>query len=129
MWQGWGVFSPNIRKTSMVLGANIIYDDGLRRVWEFPRIDKCDLMDKLFLERYRKFGYDHANWDEHKYMYPDYARFIARTAARPQHSITKIELFKYYFNLLPMEREMSGERDPQHFVKYFVFKPERGETL
>jgi len=123
LWQGWGVFSPNIRRTDITLGANITYNDGTVYAWAFPRIDKCGLVEKMYVERYRKFGYDHANWDDHSYMWNDFARYVGRVNKRNGKKIVSIELFKAWCKLRPMEQALRGEREGQHFSRYFVYHP------
>ncbi len=129
LWQGWGVFSPNIRRTDVTLGANITYDDGMVYTWGFPRIDKCGLIEKMYMERYRKFGYDHANWDDHSYMWNDFSRYIGRINRRSGKKIVSIELFKTWCKLCPMEQALRGERNPEHFSRYYVYHPSAEDRL
>jgi hypothetical protein len=119
LWQGWGVFSPNIRKCNVTLDANVYYDDGSKIVWQYPRIDQMPLLDKLYKERYRKFGYDHLNWESDNYLWPRFAEYVAGLNAKPGKRVVAVEFNRHWRNILTPELELAGKHDQDHSYTFY----------
>lgn len=77
LWQNWCVFvSPHT--VNVYMSADIKYKDGSVSSWEFPRMDKMGILEKMYKERYRQWGTDAVSDDTMPMLRPDAARFIAR---------------------------------------------------
>jgi hypothetical protein len=126
LWQGWGVFSPNISRNCVNVTANLLYDDGTTKTWEFPRPETYGYVDQMYLERWRKFGYDHASRPNYAYLHPDFARWIARLNAQQGKKVVQVDLYRHVQKLLPYTAKSKGERGPLKSAKYFSYrlKPE-----
>lgn len=110
LWQGWGVFSPNVRKRSIILFARVTYTNGTSDIWLYPRLDHMDVTKRAVLERYRKFACDHINWEENSYLWPDFAKFVARLHSDDTRRVRSVDLYRMWKDLLPPERVLAGER-------------------
>lgn len=73
-WQYWDMFAPNPSNWDGYADAEITFQDGSKRVWEYPRMAKLPIVEKYFKERYRKFlerGINQAMF------WPDFAQRVA----------------------------------------------------
>jgi hypothetical protein len=77
LFQSWDMFAPVPKGANTYLEATLIYSDGSRRTWTYPRMEQLSLREKLFKERSRKFA-DMLQRDELDELLPDAARHIAR---------------------------------------------------
>lgn len=77
LWQGWSVFEQP-RQYNGYLTAVVTFRDGSQKVWEFPRMEKLGLIEKMFKERYRRWTNDCVSDESKQYLWPDAARYIAR---------------------------------------------------
>ncbi len=76
LWQNFILFAPDPPKSNIDLRATISKRNGEIERWQFPRMDKLNIFDRIEKERYRSFGSDYVNFNE--VLRPDLARFIAR---------------------------------------------------
>ena len=77
LWQGWSVFeSP--RKYNEYLTARITFEDGSQRSWDFPRMEKMGVIEKMFKEKYRRWTNDCVADETKPFLWPDAARYVAR---------------------------------------------------
>lgn len=77
LWQGWSVFeSP--RKYNEYLTALITFKDGSTKAWEFPRMEKMGIVEKMFKEKYRRWTNDCVSDESKPFLWPDAARYVAR---------------------------------------------------
>lgn len=76
--QSWALFSPTIKDINYHVIAIVTYENGYKRIWEPPRMDKLDLVTKFQKEKFRKWTIDSLPWPEHKKFWPDIARYIGR---------------------------------------------------
>ena len=56
LFQSWDMFSPSPKAANTYVDATIIYKDGTRATWAFPRMEQLSLTESYFKERYRKFA-------------------------------------------------------------------------
>ena len=57
--------------------AEITYQDGLIKTWDFPRMEKLSLLGRIPAERYRKWA-ERVRLDSYEIVWDDTARYIAR---------------------------------------------------
>src|SRR3954470_14934396 len=43
LWHSWDMFSPDPLSLNFLVDAQITYQDGSTRIWEFPRMEKLSL--------------------------------------------------------------------------------------
>lgn len=128
MDQNWQMFAPKMRKTSVYLDAQVTYDDGKKVIWHYPRVDQFPLEQRILKERYRKFGYDHVNWNKESYLWPDFAQYAARANERPGHSVQSVELIRHFQDLLSPETDF-GNFAPVQSASFFTQKFDRGNPI
>lgn len=116
--QGYGVFAPNpTTKNSHIVGV-VFYTDGSSRLYEFPRLDRISMTNKLWKERYRKFLEDNIPQKRNAHLVNDVARFVAReTDIFPKNSSTSnrpetVMLLNYYAEAPPIH---AHKHSPSHF--------------
>ena len=79
--QSYAVF-VNPRKTNKHLIGVITYKSGVTELFNYPRVEQYNLIEKIRYERFRKFFSDSLDSDELKNCREDYARYVARTHNR-----------------------------------------------
>ncbi|MGD9684947.1 MAG: hypothetical protein AB7W16_27590 [Candidatus Obscuribacterales bacterium] len=76
--QRYNVFAPTPRRTNLNVIAQVTYQDGSTRIFDFPRMDRLSLLEKLRKERWRKFLNDNIASRRFPYLYNDVALWAAR---------------------------------------------------
>src|SRR5712671_904309 len=56
LFQSWDMFSPLPKAANTYIEATIVYKDGSRTTWTFPRMEQLSLTERYFKERYRKYA-------------------------------------------------------------------------
>ena len=84
--QGWSVFSPDVREQNYHETALITFQDGLQKLYEFPRMQKLDHWERFRSEKFRKMFYDCMPWPDHQQFLPDFAKFIVEANTWPGNS-------------------------------------------
>ena len=77
LWHVWDMFAPTPLMTNFRCEAEILYEDGSENKWEFPRMEKMGLFEKIPKERYRKWT-ERVRTDSYAVIWDDTARWIAR---------------------------------------------------
>lgn len=101
LWQSWGVFAPDPKNWNPYMTALIIFADGSQKMWEFPRMDKLNLIDKMFKERYRKWANDCVNNEQVAIVWPDTARYIARLHSNPVNPPVSVSIIRHWTWISP----------------------------
>ena len=116
LFQSWDTFAPEPWPTNSYLEATLIYRDGTRATWAFPRMEKLSLRDRYFKERYRKFE-ENLQRDENDSLWPDVARYIARANSSPANPVKTVILIQRWSFIVPRQ-DGSYNREPwdQHIL-------------
>lgn len=75
--QNWTVFAPTPPQSNRYMTARVVFDDGSSTTWEFPRMEKMGLVDKMVNERFRKWANDYVNDPRHAILWPDTVSYVA----------------------------------------------------
>lgn len=75
-WQYWNMFSPNPANVDVYMDALVTYEDGTQMVFEYPVMQKLNVFERYFKERYRKFV-ENVHLDKYAYKWPSVAQAIA----------------------------------------------------
>ena len=97
LFQSWDMFAPIPKAANTYIEATLVYRDGSRKIWTFPRLEEMSLTEKLFQERYRKFA-ENLQQDELDGLLPDAARYIARgngSAGNPVQAVILTQKFSF----------------------------------
>ncbi len=106
--QSWSVFSPDVREANYHETALISFQDGLLKLYEFPRMQKLDYWERFRCEKYRKMFFDCMPWPDHQQFLPDFARYVAEANASDNNAPQTVALMHHNCRTpLP---------DPNHWV-------------
>src|SRR3954465_5465996 len=56
LWHSWDMFSPDPLSLNFRIQAQIIYQNGSTKMWDFPQMEKLGLWERFQKERYRKWA-------------------------------------------------------------------------
>lgn len=127
--QSWSVFSPDVREANYHETALIAFDDGLLKLYEFPRMQKLDYLERFRCEKFRKIFFDCMPWPEYKQFLPDFAQWVADSNQRANNQVQMVSLIHNHCR--------TPQPDPEHWVNrcdlpehnnqttYFVYCPQR----
>lgn len=100
LFQAWDMFAPIPRAANTYIEATLVYEDGSRKNWMFPRVEEMSLPGKFFQERYRKFA-ENLERDDLDGLLPDAARYIARLNNRPGNAVKTVILTQKVSFIVP----------------------------
>ncbi len=100
LFQSWDMFAPIPKAANTYIEATLVYKDGSRKAWIFPRMEEMSLREKLFNERYRKFA-ENLQKDDLDELLPDAARFIARLNSTPENPVKTVILLQQVSFIVP----------------------------
>ena len=124
LFQSWDMFAPVPRGANTHLEATLIYRDGSRATWTYPRMEQMSLKEKLFKERYRKFA-DNLQRTDLDDLLLDAARHIARLNNRPHNPVKTVILIQRLSFIIPL-RDGSYIPEPweSHILLGYGVQPE-----
>jgi len=105
-WQGWSVFE-NPRTYNEYLTALVTFQDGSQKIWEFPRMEKMSIFDKMFNEGYRRWTNDCLSDINESYLWPDATRYIARLNRIDGNNPTQVSIIRHWIWIDPPEKAIS----------------------
>jgi len=76
--QDFSVFAPSPIQANVHFVATITYKDGVCKIYNFQRLERINLANKLTQERWRKFLDDNLGSDRYPFLYKDIAKYVAR---------------------------------------------------
>jgi hypothetical protein len=131
--QDWSVFAPKPIDQNIHLIAVVEHQDGTEELWAYPRMEKLDLLTRMFKERYRKFGHDNVANPRWKAFLPDLARFVARQVNDAQNPPIMVSILKFSSPIPepPEEfnKKLSMEMPPQSNVTTLIDYRVKAEDL
>lgn len=101
-WNQWLMFS-HPKTFNIYLTANVSFDDGRVVVWNFPRMEKLDVVSRALQARYRQWAHDYVNEGEYTLVRSDACRFIARQVsdAKASSRPVRVELIRHWTWIQP----------------------------
>jgi hypothetical protein len=102
MWQGWSVFE-HPRTYNEYLTALVKFKDGSEKIWEFPRMEKMSITEKMFKEGFRRWTNDCVSDVNDSYLWPDATRYIARLNALPGNPTVSVAIVRHWIWIDPPE--------------------------
>jgi hypothetical protein len=100
LFQSWDMFAPIPKGTNTYIEATLIYRDGSRKIWTYPRVEQMSLTERIFKERYRKFA-ESLQRDELDELLPDAARHIARLNSSSDNPVKTVILVQKVSFIVP----------------------------
>ncbi len=124
LFQSWDMFSPAPWSANSYVEAVVIYKDGSRTTWSFPRMEQLSLTERYFKERYRKFA-EVIQHEDNDTLWPDVARRIARLNSTPSKPVKTIILIQWWSPIVP-RADGSYQPEPwdRHVLLGYGVRPE-----
>ena len=124
LFQSWDMFSPSPKAANTYVDATVIYRDGSRTTWAFPRMEQLSLTERYFKERYRKFA-ETLTLDENDAMLADIARRVARLNSTPSHPVKTVILIYHWSFIVPrVDGSYAPEPWNQHVLYGYGVRPQ-----
>jgi hypothetical protein len=110
------MFSPNPAQIDFWSDAEVIYRDGTRKHYQYPRIYLMPIPEKYPNERFRKF-FERANDDNYPYLWPQFGLRIAYLHDDPKNPPVKVRLTRHWRQVAP-----PGKPQPKDYNHYMYFE-------
>jgi hypothetical protein len=124
LFQSWDMFSPSPWQLNSYVEAIVIYRDGSRKPWSFPRMEQLSLIESIPKERYRKFA-EALQRDENDVLWADVARRIARLNTTPSNPVKTVILVQKWSRIVPgADGSYQPQAWDQHILYGYGVKPE-----
>jgi len=117
-WNQWQMFA-HPKKWNIYLTANVELADGRFVVWNFPRMENLDYVQRAFKGRYRGWAHDYVNEEQHPFVRPEACRFIARSIHNATTQPVRVQLVRHWTWIQPPPG--LGEAQPQGESEYAFF--------
>lgn len=118
-WQYWDMFAPNPAQTDFWADADVIYRDGSKRHYQYPRMFKLPLTNKYAQERYRKF-FERANSEGFSHLWPQFALRIAYLNDDPKNPPVTVRLTRHWLPIAPPGKPQQQEYNSYMYFEYAV---------
>lgn len=112
--QNWGVFAPKLRQVNYHTTATVTFRDGSTLLYELPRMEKMNLVEKYLKEKWRKWGNDNMSWPHCRAYWPDVARWIARKFATSSNPPVQVTLNLHRVQIPPPDKFVLRSELPEH---------------
>lgn len=120
MWQYWDMFAPNPSQVDLYCTAEIVYRDGTKSQYHYPRIYDYPIAMKYPMERYRKF-YERVNDDGNSWLWPIFAQRIAEIVAHdPNNPPVEVLLRRHWLLVLGPDQVQPTQYQSTMFYDYKV---------
>jgi hypothetical protein len=124
LFQSWDMFAPIPQSANTYIDAVVVYRDGSKKAWTFPRMERLGWTDKLFKERYRKYA-DYLAREDTEALLPDAARHIVLLTSAPQNQVTLVMLIQHWSFIVPQpDGSYVPEPWEQHVLLGYGVRPE-----
>lgn len=124
LFQSWDMFSPRPWAINSYVEATVIYKDGSRKTWAFPRMEQLSITQRFLQERTRKFT-EALQRDENDVLWADVARRIARLNSTASNPVKTVILIQKWSPIVP---STDGAYHPQPWDQHILYgygvKPE-----
>lgn len=90
LFQSWNMYSPNPSRTNVYLTAEAEFDDGTKDVYEFPRVDQMNIIEKYAYGERMRVITESIRRDDNAFLWKDASKFALRKLR--EKNINKIPL-------------------------------------
>lgn len=117
-WQSWDMFAPDPARNDVWSDQIVQFADGTAKVHKYPRVYDYPVLERYFVERYRKF-FERAAWEQQAYLWPAFAQRTALLEFRdPANPPVKVWLRRH---IQPLPRPMESIKEQYRTEIYFVY--------
>lgn len=124
--QGWPLFAPDPALLNTYLEAEIRYRDGDGILWKFPVPSDYGYARRYFKERYRHWN-DILSQDAFSPLWPDAARYIARTHGHPDDPPVSVTLIRFWGRIPPPRVDAPAGPIVWHREVFFTYAVQPGD--
>lgn len=111
-WQYWDMFSPNPASVDLYMEADVLYKDGSKYRYHYPRIKNLPIPVKYVKERYRKF-FENANSNDNAYARPFVAQRVALECYKdPANPPVQVTLIRFFYQIAA-----PGQPQPEKYTE------------
>jgi hypothetical protein len=125
--QAWPMFAPNPQLVTVYLEAEITHRDGRMSVWKFPIPSDYGHFEQYFKGRHLQWGTEAVRQDAAAPLWPDAARFIARTHDDPRDPPTRVTLVRYWAPMPPPGFAPKSAPITWHREAFFTYAIQPGD--
>ena len=119
-WQYWDMFAPDPAQTDVWCDAEIVFLDGTKTTFAYPRIKSLTIPEKFMRERHRKF-YERVNSEQTPFFWSPFAQAIAlQVATDPNDPPVQITLIRH-FQVVARHDAKSSSEPPYQSFRYFTY--------
>ncbi|HLK15288.1 MAG TPA: hypothetical protein VKT78_10820 [Fimbriimonadaceae bacterium] len=120
LWQYWDMFAPNPANIDWYGDAEVIYKDGSRKIYQYPRMFDLGIGQKYFMERFRKF-YERAHDDANAYVWPAFAQRVALLSTTdPNNPVVEVHLRRHWLEIMPPDKPQPTDYKSYEYFRYPV---------
>lgn len=117
-WNQWQMFA-HPKTWTMYLTANVTVADGRVIVWNFPRMEKMDYVERAVKGHYREWAHEYVNEDAYPLVRPEACIFIARDVHNATTQPVSVQLVRHWTWIQPPPG--FGEKRPEGEFEYVFF--------
>jgi hypothetical protein len=125
LWQYWDMFAPNPTQVDFWCDGEIIFFDGSKTTYQYPRMKNLQLTEKYLRERYRKFFErvnmnDPAHGNDNGWMWPVFAQHFALVnASDPKNPPVKVGLTRHWLDVPRHDAKRGPEPSYNKYTFYW----------
>jgi hypothetical protein len=96
LWQYWDMFAPDPVQKDAWCDAEVVYLDGTKATFEYPRMKSLSIFEKFMKERHRKY-YERVDGEANRYLWPPFAQYIGyQMAIDPKNPPVQVNLTRHF---------------------------------
>ncbi|AHI06657.1 hypothetical protein BDW_10785 [Bdellovibrio bacteriovorus W] len=108
IYQPWSMFAPNPMNSNAFLQAEVLFKDGSKRIWDFPRQNLMSGARRVLVgDRYRLYGQESLKPGSVELMWQDVSKYITRQVLIDEEAqstfreVEKITFFRFSNTITP----------------------------
>jgi hypothetical protein len=118
-WQYWDMFAPNPVQVDLWMDAEVVYKDGTRTIFSYPRMFTEPLVQKYIKERYRKL-YERIDQEKYSFLWSPAAQRIAYLNADNPTNPPLLVNLRRHFQFIKRHETPSAPQAPYTMYKYYT---------
>jgi hypothetical protein len=118
-WQYWDMFSPNPSSTDLWVDAEVIYRDGTKKYFLYPRMYMLPIPQKFLQERFRKF-FERGNLEGYSYLWPVFAQRIAYVNDNVNNPPKTVRLSRHWLQIANPGKPQASSYKTYMYFEYAV---------
>lgn len=116
-WQYWDMFAPNPAQSDWWGDAEVVYKDGSKRPFAYPRMFSLPLHNKYAQERYRKFFEKVQTTEGGACLWQSFGLHVAHVCDNPNNPPVTVRIFKHHLQIA-----RPGEPQAQQYTSDLVYE-------